>query len=643
MSVTVTGTGHGDSSFGVEIPANITAGRSGNITLLGVGSTNGSGNDYGVRVSGVVSAGGAVTITGTGGTGSNSFGFQMGQNDSIQAGSSILIKGVATDYGYGVRLSSPVTAGGSVTVTGTGNGNGSGDFGVQMPYSITAGNSGNITITGSASGSGSGNVYGVRLSGVVSAGGAVTITGTGGGSGNNTFGVQLGDSVHAGTNLVITGSGSSGGNGADSDYGVCLVAASAGGSVTITGTSQGTASGNTGVLVDGNVKSGASGNVTIRGLGSSNGYNDNYGVSISAAVSGGGSVTIIGTGNGTGSSNDGVSIKGSGAVVSTVNGALTISGSSGSPSGGSDQGVYIGSSGMVMTTGTGAITITGTAGQGTGSANAGVLLTGTGSNILAASGGITVNGIGRGTGSDAHGVAVEVGGLIQTSSTGSVSLTGQATSNVAALYFDTGHSSKLKVNTGSVILTGNQIDLGDANSISSTSTSGSCQLGFRSYTHGYGIVLGSASDVPNMLTLTSTDSAAIAQGGSNNGFGRITIGYANGGNPVSLGGPISFGTTVSLEAQGGMTLQIPDAVDYSSPEMSVTGQLYLNNDPLRLIAPTTAAVHGAHITMIHTTGGTVGTVFLNLPQGAVATDTLGHKYTIGYGGNAGGDVVLNAQ
>ncbi len=91
-------------------------------------------------------------------------------------------------------------------------------------------------------------------------------------------------------------------------------------------------------------------------------------------------------------------------------------------------------------------------------------------------------------------------------------------------------------------------------------------------------------------------------------------------------------------------MQIPDPT-YPAPsavDLKVQGIVYLNNDPLHLIAPTTAAVAGAHINMIHSTGGTDGTTFLGLPQNSVAMDSLGHHYYIGYTGNGSGDVVLNA-
>ncbi len=364
-------------------------------------------------------------------------------------------------------------------------------------------------------------------------------------------------------------------------------------------------------------------------------------------MSAGGSITITGTasGHGTGSSNDGVILQGSTALVTTVNGALSISGSSGSTfSGGNNVGVYLYGGASVTATGTGAITITGTGGQASGNNQIGVLVTGTGSNVTGSSGAITLHGTGSGTGSGNYGVAVEIAGLIQDTSTGTVSLVGQAVSGTAGVYFDTDHGSKLKVATGNVVLTGDIITLGDANSIASSVNSRVSHLAFQSYTVGRSIVLGGASNVANTLTFTTSDLAAIAQTTEYDGFGLITIGSSGNVNPMSIGMAITFQTNLSLQAQGGLTLKIPN-YPYptgSSVMLVVMGTLKLNSDPLHLTAPSTAAKDGALITMIHTTEGLGGSTFLAQPQGSTVTDSAGHRYYISYKGNGGTDVVLTA-
>ena len=150
-------------------------------------------------------------------------------------------------------------------------------------------------------------------------------------------------------------------------------------------------------------------------------------------------------------------------------------------------------------------------------------------------------------------------------------------------------------------------------------------------------MVGGTSDVANALTFTSTDLAAIAQGGANNGFGLITLGSATGANAMSLGGMLSFSTNLALEALGGLTLQIP-STPYPAPdavELIVTGTLNLESSPLHLTAPGTKADNGALITLIHTTGGMAGSIFLGLPQGATVADSAGHHYTLSYKGEYG--------
>jgi hypothetical protein len=548
------------------------------------------------------------------------------------------VSGYLTDTSGSVTVSGAITVGGSVSLTGLGVGSGTtNNWGVVLGSSVTAGTSGSITITGTGSGSGSGHNYGVATtsSGALSAGGSVTITGTGQGTGTNNFGVALGSTVTAGSSGSITITGIGSGNGSGQDYGVATTssgAVSAGGSVTVTGTGQGSGSGNVGVQLAGDVQAGTSGNVTLCGSVGSGGYMDNDGVYVQAGVSAGVNVTITGTGNGTGNSNMGVYLYNNGDTVDAVNGTLTICGSSSSLSGAINDGVAISNGAQVQVSGTGALTITGTGGLGSGFLNGGVRIAKGGTAILGSSGGISITGTARGHGDEAFGVT-DGYGQIQASSTGSVSLVGQAPGSTPALDFTDG--SGITVATGNVTLTGDVIDLGDTNSILSTSQSGTSQLLFQSYTHGRSIVVGGANDAANALTFTSTDLAAIVQGGSNYGFGLITIGSANEDNPMSIVAAITFDTNLSLVAKGGLTLKIPNAPHPAPSEsmLVVLGTLNLNSDPLHLIAPSSAPANAAKITLIHTTLGFAGSIFYALPQGSRVTDSAGHSYTVSYTGD----------
>jgi hypothetical protein len=554
--------------------------------------------------------------------------------------------GSGSGDGYGVSGSGPLSAGVSVTITGTGAGSGQRNGGVSLGTSVTAGSSGNITITGTGSANSSQYGYGVYIQDAVSAGGNVTITGTGGGMGTENLGVGLASSVTAGSSITIYGTGSATATGNGSGVGISGPV-TAGVSITIIGKGQGAGTHDSGVVLFGDVQSGTSGNVTIRGAASASATYDNDGVDIGAGVSAGGGVTITGTGNGMATgifdgANDGVVISGSTTVVAAVNGALTISGSSGSTGGPFELGVLIENGAQVEVTGTGPLTITGTSGQGPENYASGVEVDSAGTAILGSSGGITIKGTSRSSGTGSRGVSVEFGALIQAASTGAVSLTGQAASSMPAIYFDNGNNSELKVDTGNVTLTGNVIDLGQGNSIFSTTTSGLSHLAFQAYTYGRAIVIGAGSDVPNALTFTTTDIGAIAQGGSNDGFGLITIGSASGGNPMSLGAiTTSFKTNLSLQARGGLTMPVITVLPPPGYEpLSVTGTVDLNSDPLYLVAPNSSPGNGFPSNLIHATEGTDGTTFLGQPEGSIVTDSAGNAYTISYQADGNTEVQL---
>ena len=652
-SVSLTGSGVGSgttNNWGVKIASTITVAGSSAISITGTGSSNGSGHNYGVVDTTALTAGGSLTISGTGqGGGTSNWGVKL--EGSVTAGSSgaVTINGIGSGsgsgYDSGVTVAAAVSAGGSVTITGSGQGTGNGNFGILVSSSITAGSSGSITITGNGNSRSYEQGYGVELSGALSAGGSISITGTGYGVSGHSWGVEDSSPITAGSSGSITITGS--GYGFFDDYGVRLGGQlSAGGSITITGTGQGLyAENNFGVQLGNSIQSGD--NILVTGSGSYKGDGNSYGVQVSGEVSAGGTITIIGTGNGIGkdqgNSNDGVILKGSAARVSTVNGALSITGVCASTYSNNNVGVYIYQGASVLATGTGAITITGTGGQGSSNNQIGIFITGSGTTVTGSAGGITLHGTGRVGGSDDYGVAVEKGALLQDTSTGAVSLVGIAPNGTAAIFFDTSNGSKLKAATGNVCLTGNLISLGDPNSIVSTTTTSTSHLYFQSASSGRAIVLGGSRNTANALTFTSTDLAAIAQGGSNHGFGLIVLGSSAGVNPMSFAGALSFSTSLSLVARGGLSVKIPDA-PYPAPAAAmlvVEGTLNLNSDPLHLIAPAAPPKVGL-ITLFHTTQGMNGSTFLALPQGSYVTDTAGNDYILSYEGNEGTDLTLTS-
>jgi hypothetical protein len=211
---------------------------------------------------------------------------------------------------------------------------------------------------------------------------------------------------------------------------------------------------------------------------------------------------------------------------------------------------------------------------------------------------------------------INVDGVVNTSggSPGTVTLTAGQTINLTG--------GGIKVGTGNVMLTSDLIDLGAPGSISSTSTSGTSHLLFQPLTASRNIVLGGTTDVANALTFTTTDAAAIKQGGANHGFGLITIGAAKGTGAVRMAGALTgistnvtlYGSSLALgyglgtTAAYALTLRIGGAVTTAGGgygtlygkvalhagnlttalglTLHVVGSIALNNTPLVITGPT---------------------------------------------------------
>ena len=242
-----------------------------------------------------------------------------------------------------------ITLGGGTDLNGTGFATADGSSTLQgiAMYSpnINAGG-GNISMQGKTAATNySGSLP--TIVGLYVTGGAITTTGSGtvdlSGYNQNTDSQSKGIELASGT---ITG----GSNGA----------------VTITGDSRGLASSTftyiRGALLNGTVTS-AGGNINISGYGGAGAQYD-YGVDIGGSVTaiGSGAINITGAAGAGGSGgNVGVIISGSG-TISSVDGAIAMTGTGGIGNGSQirNHGVHIGGSNAVRSTGSGGITLTGT-------------------------------------------------------------------------------------------------------------------------------------------------------------------------------------------------------------------------------------------------------------------------------------------
>ena len=431
----------------------------------------------------------------------------------------------ASYYNYGVNIdassSFPTTitsGGGTVTVIGTGGGSGASmiNDGVYMQYStITSGGNGNVSVTG-----------------------------TGGGSSNENIGIYIGNAS------TISSGGS--------------------GSVTVTGTGTGGSVSGTychGVNVTGisHITSGGMGNVLVTGQASTTCIgNSNNGVIVqsvsdtSSISSGGGNVTVIGTGGGTGATsarNMGVSVGQSGTttigiITSGGNGSITITGTAGITNGGSDQGVYLNTSCRIAAYGTGSVSITGTGGgAGTSQNNHGIYL-----RAPVSGNGVSLNGTAgtQSTGSSNYGLYLSC--PVLATGTGNVTANGigggwDASGSNYGIYL-TGSGKFIKSTSGNVSVTGTGgSTLGTGNSNSNYGIYETSSAVISAGGTGTVTILGTGGgkgDAATGNTGVYTNSATITSGG-----GNVTVEGHEGAGTASIAMNLAS-STVSTSTNGGL-------------------------------------------------------------------------------------------
>ena len=457
------GAPHGNAGTWLIDPTNIlidqtTCTGAGCFSANSIGTSLGTTNVTITTTTGSITLDNSTTITDSG-SANTTLDFEAGTDIVMNNGSAITASGTGklnvtfdadTALGGGAVFvnGNITTGGGNIIMGGQGSpatmaavGDSSWTDAIEIEGALNAG-SGNITLNGQGYGAGNG---GYGADGVLIYGGAIVevtgprniaITGTGGGTSNNTnnYGVyveQGGIVESTGTNggtITITGTGGDAGGSGDLNIGVQL------------GTWGGS---------NGNITS-VNGNISVTGHSGTSTGNNNGGIAIngSSTVSGTGnaSVTLTGTGNGTGGLDYGVYIGDSSGTptISVKNGNLSITGNgSTTDNGGNNYGVQLDTGTLVKTTGTGNITIQGTGGgTGTGGSNYGVYLSGGGVITGNSTGTITVTGIdGSGSGGSNYGFYTDgtSGNMIGTS--------GGTTTGDITLQINDYSISKLAINT----------------------------------------------------------------------------------------------------------------------------------------------------------------------------------------------------
>jgi hypothetical protein len=432
--------GSGSDNYGVVVSTGTYISGSGStMTVDGTGGDSSANSNFGIVVNGASavisnSGTGTLSITGEGGGITNS-----ARDHGV----------------YVLSAGNIFTEDGNLSVVGTGGGAGSGtsNHGAYVSSAnstIKTTGLGNLSVTGTGgniSGSGGTN-HGVAsniANGIQATGsGTISITGNGGnssGTGASNHGVYCGAATciqpNATGSLTINGTGGAGSGG--TNYGVYVTTgcsiAGAGATMTITGTGgNSSGSSNLGVFVIGagavisNIGSGTL-SITGNGSGNTNSATD-YGVLVSAGYIStvDGTLTVVGTGGGAGSGTSNIGVYANGDIKSTGTGNVSVTGYGGNltGTGGNNYGTYIyRSSGLaVISTVDGTLTVVGTGGgAGSGINNYGVNITGVSTIKTTGLGNLSVTGI-RGGGSTAsnYGLNVAVANGLQTTSAGSVTV-----------------------------------------------------------------------------------------------------------------------------------------------------------------------------------------------------------------------------
>ncbi len=654
--VTLSGTGGGTgASHGVNIGA----------TYIGVGDITfsnclgGTGGGNGINVGASFTTTGTITATTSiQGNGSGGVGFASSNTFSTSgAAKSISITASATGTtgaSHGISLTGGTLAtsgGGSIALNGTGGASSTASHGVNITggastVSTTTGN-GNIGITGTASAGASASV-GVLISGsaagvINSTTGTITVSGTSSATVAGSHGVSIAAAWTPATTSLVTLSGTGGTTGAS--HGVNIGATYIGvGDITFSNCLGGTGGGN-GINVGASFTT--TGTITattnIQGNGSGGvGFASSSTFSTSGAAK---TIAITASATGTTGASHGISLTG-GTLATSGGGSITLNGTGGASSTAS-HGVNItgGASTVSTTTGSGSISITGTASAGA-SASVGVLIAGSAAGVVNSTlGTITVSGTSSATVAGSHGVSITAAWTPGTTALLSLSGTGGPTGASHGVAI-----SANVTNTGAITING---------------TAGG---GAGSFGNSFGGTVTTSAGVITILQsslLTASTTIDSTNGGASSGGALITFsgGTAtiDGGQALSLtagtAGAITLGGAVgattaltSLSATaatitqsstvrtstGNVTYIGPGTITISgnitttaNGAISITGPVTLGS----AVAMNTSAGGGGNISFV----GSTSTI--NGPQSLSVTSGTG---AITFGGAVGGSSALTS-
>jgi hypothetical protein len=559
------------------------------------------------------------------------------------------------------------SGGGNLSVTGTGGGSGTSitNYGVYATAgTITATGTGTVTVVGNGGNTGgvgaaSANNHGVYLisaAKITSSEGNVTVTGTGGGrsgseasAANLNVGVYLasGSFINAGGSGSTTVTGEGGANNTlgtgGSNHGVWVHGAAsyisaASGPVTVTGNAGGdggSGAGNIGVYVqhaggtsaNGNIKSSSTSHaVTVTGTGGASSGNDNFGVRVdnnAAAIitSGGGNVSVTGTGGGTGASitNHGVYVS-TGSITAGGTGTVTVVGNGGNRTGGgaanaNNHGVFLLSSGKITSNG-GNVSVTGNGGgphdavSGSANFNHGVCML-AGTNIIAGgTGTTTVTGKGganstNATGGDNYGIfMITAASTTATTAIGTRPFISASNGSVSVTGNGGGDGATSEKNYGIYLFLGGYVTSANASqTVTVSGTGGSGSTG-----NNYGIYMKGGTTTSFVSTITSTG-------------GNVTV-SGTGGTSGSSGQ-----TGILMQAFSTITAGGTGSVDITATAGNSSGSGLSRGLVMETVSATITS-GGGHVNVTAVEGSTTSSVAMTVDNGKLDLGTSGGNLTV---------------
>ncbi len=607
-AINLTGTGWnngGEGEFGIYSGgfngvyfANIRT-DSGTITINGTGGTGGSG-EQGVYLDGntIITATGTgnIAITGTAGNGTDGGGV-LEQDNS----------GVWISRDGGTETSITVNSG-NLTITGTGSGAGSYNDGIHIAGGavINSTGSGSITLTGT----GVNGAPGILMDNTADAN-ANTI-----GSGSTTGNVRLnsaGDISLA--NMSITTGGGSVTFDADTALGGGAIVMNTGTSIAtgggdivmggganpLTTAAVGDAVLNIGIDLEGATLNAAGGNITMNGTGYAVPTGDGFGIILadSTVQTTGGTVALSGTGRGAevgieDYSDGGISLiqTTSGAItmngtctdgwcygmyingafdgvhfarIETNSGTITMNGTSNDTGHDNEVGTWIDGDTIIEATGTGNISISGTGGDGLdggslANANVGVLISrdgGTETSITVNTGNLTITGTGSGAGSYNAGIWMQGGAVINSTGSGSITLTGTGVNGAPGIASDNSYDSHTNAigsgSSGAITL------IADSLSLSNETIDTAGTLTVKPYTSGTTVGIGTGT---GNLSIDDTTLGTFT-------YGSLVLGGSNAG-AMDIDSGVTFASPVTFQTGSGHDITLGGALDSSASGTAFT-------------------------------------------------------------------------